>query len=50
MIQKRYEYMGPKGIVWTQWFDTSKDDSELLTLQKEIWHVKNKLRCEYRLK
>lgn len=50
MIEKRYEYFGPKGKVWTKWFTTSLNDSDLEMLQKnDKWQVKNKLRNEYRI-
>ena len=50
MIQKRYEYYGPNGIQWTDWFNYSKEDSLLKVFQKEEkWQVMNKLRNEFRL-
>lgn len=41
MIYKRYQYYGPKGIEWTDWFPwehTSRDK----------WQLKNKLLNEYK--
>lgn len=51
MIQKRYEYFGPKGKKWTEWFNMSgKKDSDLKQLQEEeAWQVKGKLKNEYKI-
>lgn len=51
MIEKRYEYMGPKGKQWTQWMDFCKDDSKLEYLQtEEKYQLKPRLLNEYRIK
>ena len=50
MIQKRYEFFGPKGKKWTDWFTINEKDSDIEKLQKEEnWRVKNKLKNEYRV-
>lgn len=51
MIQKRYQYISPKGLCWTEWSDYEEDDTKLSTLQKEeSWQLKPKLKNEYRIK
>lgn len=50
MIQKRYQHYTKDGIVWTDWFDTAKNDSELNVLKKEDkYQLKNKLLNEFRI-
>ena len=51
MIQKRYEYYSPKGVVWSEWTDFEEDNAQLSRLQKEEqWQLKPKYRNEYRIK
>lgn len=42
MTQKRYQYIGPKGIKWTQWFRIPDDAPQ------PKWQLKGKLLNEYR--
>ncbi len=41
MTQKRYQYYGPNGIEWTEWFHYRYDS-------REKWQINKKLLCEYR--
>lgn len=50
MIQKRYEYMGPKGKQWTEWLDFDEDDSKLESFNaNDRYQLKPKLLNEYRI-
>lgn len=42
MRQCRYQWWGPNGIQWTQWFNIPEGAIE------HPWEVKNKLKAEYR--
>lgn len=44
MIQKRYQYRSPEGIVWTPWFNTNLKEIP----QDEEYQLKNKLKNEYK--
>lgn len=49
-IQKRYQYISKEGVVWSDWYHYSDDDSLLKVFQKEEkFQLQNKLRNEFRV-
>lgn len=43
MIQKRYQYWSPNGIVWTHWFDTNLKDIDNQP-KNQLGNLKNQYR------
>lgn len=41
-LQRRYQFWGPDGIQWTNWYNVGPDR------KRDPWELKGKLKAEYR--